>query len=111
MNLDVLKQRIGYIALLLLVGATLTYFNFLAISQAPWLLLYSLVSIILGDELIIRHDKFLFKQQIKKQIIKELKAQGLNPKDYEIHLKNIEIIEGKDGEEDTIELIIKSKED
>ena len=110
MNLNVLKQRSGYMALLLLAGATLIYFNYLPISQTLWLPTYTLLTIILGDELIIRHNKFLFKRQIKKQIVKELKAQGLNPKDYEICLKDIEIIEGEDGE-DTVELVIKSKED
>lgn len=98
-DFNILKRRMGYVFILLIVGVTLIYYGYVPFSQLWWLPFYAIVSLVLGDELIIRHDKYLFKRQIKKDIIKELKEQGYNPKDFDIQIDDIEVYEDEKEKE------------
>lgn len=74
-----------------------------------WLFAACLATILIGDYLIAKLDKWLIKRKVYKEVVKAIKAQGLNPKDFDITFDNIRIA-GTDGpDEDALKLKIKKK--
>lgn len=65
------------------------------------------ISYLLGDYLIVKFDRWRIKRKVRREIIKAIKAQGLNPKDFEIDFGKYNITRTDNPDYDVVKLTYK----
>lgn len=73
------------------------------------LFVVAFISYLLGDYLMVRYDRWRIKRRVHKEIIKAIKAQGLNPKDFDIRFGKVKITRTDDPDYDALKLTVKKK--